>query len=281
MSMSFFRNLFSGLKKDVREALPDIEERLLESDIGMTTTQWLIDSLKNSKCKTEEEALAFLKEKIQTLVTPASSWQISTSKPHALFFVGVNGSGKTTSLAKMALWLKNQNQHSLLIAGDTFRAAAMDQLKIWSERLNLECVAGQMGSDPGSVIFDGLQAAVSRKVDCALVDTSGRLQSKAHLMEELKKIYRVAEKALGRKPDDTFLVLDATTGQNGLSQALHFKDATPLTGLVLSKYDSQASGGILLRIVQETGLPVRFVGTGEKSEDWKIFDPKEFAERIC
>lgn len=279
--MSFFKKLFSGIKKDLQQDLPTIEERLWEADIGVSTTEWLIESLKSSRCKNEDEALEFIKEKILKLVTPTTFWTFPNHKPYCLFFVGVNGAGKTTSLAKMAHWLKVQNKKCLLVAGDTFRAGATDQLKTWADRLGMDCIGGQAGSDPSSIIFDGIRAGMAREMDVILVDTSGRLQAKVQLMEELKKIYRVAEKALGRLPDETFLVLDATTGQNGLSQALHFKEAAPVTGLALTKYDSQASGGMLLRIIQETGLPVRFVGTGEKITDWGFFYPKDFAERIC
>ncbi len=290
-----FKNLFFGLKKSVAESLPEIEESLLEADVGVATAEFLINALKNSKVKTPEEATLFLKNQVRDLLqtpvsqTPVSQTPVSMTsvmrfpvhRPGVFLFLGVNGVGKTTSIAKLAnYFLKQGLSRGLLVAGDTFRAAAVEQLKTWGNRLGLETIAGQNNADPASVVFDGLPAAKNRQVDFVLVDTSGRLQTKSHLMEELKKILRISEKALQRPVDEIFLVLDATTGQNGLSQALLFKEATNITGLVLTKLDSRAKGGVVLSIVRQTGLPVRFIGFGESIDDWQPFDATKFAEEL-
>jgi len=268
------------VRKEVRDLIPELETLLLEADVGVATTKDLIDSLKQTSIKKSDEAVIFLKEKILKMVTPASPFMIPGYRPFVIFFVGVNGTGKTTTVAKMAYWLKNQNLPPLLVGGDTFRAAATEQLRIWADRLKVDFVGGGNNADPSSVVFDGIVAARARGVDAVLVDTSGRLHTKAPLMEELKKSVRSAEKALAQNVHEIFLVLDATIGQNALAQAMTFKQVLPLTGIILAKYDSAAKGGILLAITRETGLPLRFVGTGEKMEDLTPFNPQNFVDEL-
>ncbi len=200
--------------------------------------------------------------------------------PHVYFFVGVNGTGKTTTIAKMAYLLKDQGRSVLLCAADTFRAAAIDQLAIWAGRIGVPVVAHQAGGDPGAVLFDALQALKARRLDVLLVDTAGRLHTKVNLMRELEKLTRIARQQVEGAPHETFLVLDATTGQNALPQARVFQEATPLTGLILTKLDGTAKGGAVLSIVDELKVPVRFLGIGERLTDLIAFSPREFAQAL-
>ncbi|HOQ30047.1 MAG TPA: signal recognition particle-docking protein FtsY, partial [Armatimonadota bacterium] len=202
------------------------------------------------------------------------------SPPAVYTFVGVNGVGKTTSIAKTAHMLKRQRKRVLLAAADTFRAAAIDQLEIWGQRVGVDVIRQKEGSDPAAVVYDAIQAARARHVDVVLVDTAGRLHTKANLMEELRKIHRVIERELGRPPDETLLVLDATTGQNAVSQARTFKDAVAVTGIVLSKLDGTAKGGNILTIQDELKIPIILIGTGEQLEDMEPFDPKAFVDAL-
>jgi fused signal recognition particle receptor len=200
--------------------------------------------------------------------------------PHVYFFVGVNGTGKTTTIAKMAYFLKGQGRSVLLCAADTFRAAAIDQLAIWAERLGVPVIAHQPGGDPGAVLFDALQALKARKLDVLLVDTAGRLHTKVNLMRELEKLTRIARQQVEGAPHETFLVLDATMGQNALQQARIFREVTPLTGIILTKLDGTAKGGAVLSIVDQLKLPVRFLGVGEQLADLVPFSPREFAQAL-
>jgi fused signal recognition particle receptor len=194
--------------------------------------------------------------------------------------VGVNGTGKTTTIAKLAYRFQRQGKEVLLAAADTFRAAAIDQLQVWADRLRVEMVRHQHGGDPAAVLFDSIRAARARGSDIVIADTAGRLHTKRHLMEELKKVSRVAERELGRPPDETLLVLDATTGQNALTQAQEFTAAVGLSGVVVTKLDGTAKGGTVLTITEELGLPVKLIGVGEKVEDLEDFDPREFAASL-
>lgn len=274
-----FKNLFSGLKKNIRESLPELEERLLLADVGSVVAGQLVDLIKQSDSKTSEEIQMLIQRQVAEWMTP-TPFVLPLHRPLVFFFIGVNGTGKTTTIAKMACWLAGQGFKSLLVAGDTFRAAASEQLKIWADRLKAEFVGGASGADPASVVFNGIQAAQSRRLDAVLVDTSGRLQTKTPLIEELKKVYRATIKSAGRDLDEIFLVLDATTGQNGLSQVIHFCEALPLTGLILAKYDGASKGGFVIRAVRETSLPLRFVGVGEKITDLEVFDPHQFSKNL-
>lgn len=200
--------------------------------------------------------------------------------PSGCVFVGVNGVGKTTTIAKLAYRFKTQGKRVLLSAADTFRAAAIDQLEIWAGRVGVEIIKHQPGADPGAVVFDSIQAAIARKADVVLVDTAGRLHTKANLMEELKKVGRIVNKALGRDPEEVLLVLDATTGQNAVTQAREFMSIVPLTGIALSKIDGTAKGGIVVTIKDELGLPIKLAGSGEGLNDLEDFNPAAFVDAL-
>lgn len=275
--------LLGGIDKDYTAAIPELEEVLLAGDVGVQATQDLIQALLSRKeIRTKEQALSFLKTEITRLLTPQSTFALPETGqgPFVIYFVGVNGVGKTTSIGKLANQFKNQGRKVMLVAGDTFRAAAADQLKIWAERNGVDCISGQAEADPSSVIVDGLRAAKARGSDIVLVDTAGRLHTKQNLMNELQKMVRVCEKELGKKPEETWLVVDAVTGQNGFNQAQVFLQAIPLTGIVLTKYDATAKGGIIIAITKKIGIPIRYVGLGEKIEDLKAFEAQEFVEKL-
>ena len=204
----------------------------------------------------------------------------SSGSPAVTLVVGVNGSGKTTTIGKLAARLRAEGKRVLLVAGDTFRAAAAEQLSIWAERSGCDIVRGAEGADPASVVFDGVKAGMSRGVDVILIDTAGRLQTKSNLMEELKKIRRVIERELGHPPQETLLVVDGTTGQNAISQARLFNEATQLTGVVVTKLDSTAKGGVLVAIVDTLEIPIKFIGLGESADDLRPFIPREFTEAL-
>jgi len=277
------KSLFFGPKKEVAAIIPELEETLLAADVGIETTTFLIDALRESKVRTSEEAYSFLKEKIQELLSnfKFEPYNLkSLPRPLVFFFVGVNGAGKTTTIGKIAAQYMEQGFRPMLVGADTFRAAAQDQLKIWAERCGGDFVGGEQDADPASVVFDGIEAAKARGCDLVLIDTAGRLQTKSNLMEELKKMVRVGEKALQQPVDEVFLVLDATVGQNGLSQARLFLEAAKVTGIILTKFDGTAKGGILLSVVRELGLPLRFVGVGEQIGDLKPFEAHEFVESL-
>ena len=206
---------------------------------------------------------------------------VSPSPPTVYLIVGVNGVGKTTSIAKLAYKLKGQGKRVILAAADTFRAAAVEQLSLWGERIGVEVIKGREGADPAAVVFDAIQAAIARKADYLIVDTAGRLHNKVNLMEELKKIDRVLMRGRdGRPADETLLVLDATTGQNAVNQAREFKNAVNITGLILAKLDGTARGGIVITIKDELGVPIKLIGTGEKPGDIEVFDPRAFVEAL-
>ena len=267
------------------ETWEELEALLVQADVGVATTMELIEDLRAEVTRRglhrPEDVQALLKAKMVEVLK-------AHERPHAegprlltvILVVGVNGSGKTTSIAKLARWHMDQGRKVILAAGDTFRAAAIDQLKIWGERVGAPVIAGQPGGDPGAVVYDAIRACQSRKADVLIVDTAGRLHTKYNLMEELKKIRSVAAKQVHRAPHETLLVLDATTGQNGLSQAKVFKDAVDITGVVLTKLDGTAKGGIVFAISKELGIPIQFVGTGEQIDDWAVFDPEEFVDGL-
>ena len=261
----------------------DLEALLIQADVGAETSGAIIDSMKRlvrdrGLIRSEQLAEALRAELRSRLdAPPALSW---AGKPAVILIVGVNGSGKTTTIAKIARTLQADNKSVLLGAADTFRAAAVDQLQVWGERLGVDVIAGAPESDPGAVAFNTVQAAQARQVDFAVIDTAGRLHTRFNLMEELKKVHRVVGKAMPGAPHAVWLVLDATTGQNALQQARAFKEAVAITGVVLSKLDLSARGGMAFAIQRELGLPILFAGLGEKPEDLAPFDPDVFVEGI-
>ena len=270
------------------ETLEEIEEILIEADVGVDPTLRIIDQLRErfetgEPVENPETAIQeFLEEEIRKILLPSDTAPpVSiTAKPHVILVVGVNGVGKTTTIGKMAYKLSREGKKVLFAAGDTFRAAAIDQLGIWADRTGSDIVHHQPGADAASVAFDAIQAARARDIDVVLIDTAGRLHTKVNLMEEVKKIRRVVARALPGAPHETLLVLDATTGQNAVIQAKHFHSTVELTGLVLAKLDGTAKGGVVIAIADELDLPVRYVGLGESVEDLDDFDPENFVRAL-
>lgn len=275
--------LFAGRKEVDAVLLEKLEELLITADIGVETTLALIQTLHEKLRRREladvERLKAVLKAEMVALLTHPPPPEIRT-RPWVVLVVGINGVGKTTTIAKLAHRDRARGLTPMLVAADTFRAAAVEQLEIWGERVGAAVIKQKTGADPAAVVFDGLAAAQSRGVDTVYVDTAGRLHTKVNLMEELKKIHRTAAKKLPGAPQEIFLVLDATTGQNALSQARLFHEAVGLTGLVLTKMDGTAKGGVALGVVHETGIPLRYIGVGEAMEDLRPFDAEAFVEAI-
>ena len=272
-----------GATEITADTWDDLEALLLQADVGIATTQSVILALRrrvaDQGLTSAAEFKSCLREELRNrLLTPPPL--ILDRKPAVILIVGVNGSGKTTTIAKLARQWSDQGKRVLLAAADTFRAAAVDQLQVWAERLDLPVIAGQPGADPGAVAYDAIQASLARKMDIVLVDTAGRLHTRYNLMEELKKVYRVVGKALPGAPHATWLVLDATTGQNALQQARAFKEAVNVTGVILAKLDSSARGGMAFAIQEELGLPILYAGLGERPEDLQPFDPEAFVDGI-
>jgi len=260
--------------------LEEIEKTLYEADLGVATATALTAKLQAAyRQHPEVDLMAVLKQELLALLPPVPPLSFSET-PFTILIVGVNGNGKTTSTAKLAHLFKSEGKSVLLGAADTFRAAAVEQLAHWAEKAGVDIVRGQQGSDPAAVAFDTLTAAKARKTAIVLIDTAGRLHTKTALMQELEKMRRTCQKVLPGSPHETFLVLDATTGQNGLDQARTFMQFTPVTGLILTKIDGSAKGGIVFQIAQQLKIPVRFIGVGEGMEDLQEFDPKTFAESI-
>jgi fused signal recognition particle receptor len=267
------------------ETWQDLEDILVQADVGVSTTIALIDRLREQvargKARNSDELEELLKKELLALL--GNPHPLTIDEPRLLtvvLIVGVNGSGKTTTIAKLSKYYKDRGRKVILAAADTFRAAAIDQLKIWGERVDVPVIAHQPGADPGAVLYDAIRASQSRKADLLIVDTAGRLHTKFNLMEELRKVRGVAEKRVHQAPHETLLVLDATTGQNALSQARHFKEAVEVTGVIVAKLDGTAKGGIVFAVAQELGLPVRFIGTGETMDDLAEFDPEAFVEGL-
>ena len=278
------RGLFQQRRELDAAFWDELEETLLQADVGAHTTADLVDALRErharERFETPEQAEAALREVMVDLLGSEEP-TLNLPEPLAVILViGVNGVGKTTSIAKLAHFLGASGRKPLLVAGDTFRAAAIDQLKIWGDRTQTPVVAQSPGADPGAVVFDGLQAARGRGADVVIIDTAGRLHTKTNLMEELAKVRRIVERQLPGAPHETLLVLDAVTGQNGLAQAKTFAQAVGVTGLILAKLDSSARGGVVFSIAQELKLPIKFVGTGEQLGDFAPFDPQAFAQAL-
>ena len=265
-------------KKLTSEDIDNLEEILIGSDVGVDTTMEIIDEL-TDKLKHSEltggDALEILENHLLNILGESEPIVIS-AKPHVILIVGVNGTGKTTTIAKLANRFKKDGKKVLLASGDTFRAAAGEQLAIWAKRVGVEIVKGNMGADPAAVVFDAVQKAVAKDFDIVIADTAGRLHTKKNLMDELKKIARVSGKALEGAPHDTFIVIDATTGQNGLAQAEVFHEAIPLTGIILTKLDGTAKGGIAVAINRKLGVPLKAIGIGEQLDDIENFIPEEY-----
>ncbi|HHV73567.1 MULTISPECIES: signal recognition particle-docking protein FtsY [unclassified Thermoanaerobacterium] len=265
------------------ELFEELEEILILADVGVSTTEKIIDNLKEKakeqKVKDAEKIKELLAEEIYDIME-AKETSFKITQPTLILIVGVNGVGKTTTIGKLANKFKRDGKRVLLVAADTFRAAAIDQLEVWAGRNNCEIIRHEEGSDPASVLFDGIKAAKSRNVDVILCDTAGRLHNKKNLMEELKKIYRVAQREFNEGNIETFLVLDATTGQNAIQQAKIFKEATDVTGIILTKLDGTAKGGIVISIKSELDIPVRFIGVGEGIDDLQEFDSEKFVRAL-
>ena len=277
-------NVFSTYTEADEAFFEELEETLILSDFGMEvavdTVEKLREKVRKEKLRSQEEVRTALREIIvDTLNVGTTEVNVSTS-PCVFLFIGVNGVGKTTSIGKMANLLRYGGKKCLLCAADTFRAAAADQLEIWAGRAKAELVRQHEGADPGAVLFDALQAAKARGVDVVLCDTAGRLHNKANLMAELAKLSKIIDRECPGAARETLLVLDATTGQNGLVQAKTFKEAAGLTGIILTKLDGTAKGGIAVAIAQELGVPVKFAGVGEGIDDLRPFDSEEYAEAI-
>jgi fused signal recognition particle receptor len=272
------------------EVLDNLEEALVGADVGIDTTVQIISRIENRVAKDKylhtAELQAILKEEVEKILVdaPENDYQDfripSGKKPYVILVVGVNGVGKTTTIGKLAHHFKAAGHSVLLGAGDTFRAAAVDQLTIWSERTGVPLIKKEMGSDPASVAFDTVNSAVARQSDVVLIDTAGRLHNKVHLMEELSKIRRVIQKVIPEAPHETLLVLDGSTGQNALEQARHFAAATEVSALAITKLDGTAKGGIVLAIANQMKIPVKFVGVGEQVSDLLLFDKKEFVDSL-
>ena len=267
------------------EVWDELEELLIGADVGINTAEKLIGAVREKAAKEKMNGSlvreALKAEMVNILNVAFQGEPASPAQPRVSLFVGVNGGGKTTSIAKYAHRWQKEGKHVLLVAADTFRAAAIDQLKKWGERAGADVIAHQPGADPGAVVYDALQAVRNRQVEEVIIDTAGRLHTKYNLMEELKKIKRVAAKLDGTAPHEVILVIDATTGQNGLTQARYFADAVGVTGVFLAKLDGTAKGGIVLAICDELQIPIKYIGTGERLEDMAEFDAEAFVEALC
>jgi fused signal recognition particle receptor len=278
--------LFTGRRPVDDELFDEIEEALIQADLNVHTASQIVDDLRETSRKERISDADDIKNRLRDDLAAALSatsdpgLNIGPNAPSVYLVVGVNGVGKTTSIAKMAYRFKSAGRKVIVAAADTFRAAAIDQLEIWANRTGVDIIAQREGADPAAVVFDALQAAKSRKADIVIADTAGRLHTKSNLMEELKKIGRVVERELGRPADEVLLVLDATCGQNAVNQAREFKSAVPLTGIILTKLDGTAKGGIIVTLKGELGIPIKLVGTGEKMEDMDEFDSHDFARGL-
>jgi fused signal recognition particle receptor len=301
---SFFQRLKDGLTKSREtwvqkigsifqnrewdeQSLEEMEENLLTADVGVKATQKLMETLRGLTPSGSEDLARDMSSQLQQAMVKllqdsaaAPRLEALSVRPWVVLFLGVNGVGKTTTIGKLAAQYKADGKKVLLVAGDTFRAAAVEQLEAWGRRAGAELIKHRAGSDPSAVVYDGMQAAKSRGIDVLLIDTAGRLHTKVHLVEELKKIRRVIAREQPGAPHETLLVLDATTGQNGLQQAKIFKEATEIDGIVLTKLDGTAKGGVIISIQEELGVSVRYIGVGEDVEDLQPFEAERFIEAL-
>ena len=277
-------NVF-GAGEITEETWEDVEALLIQADMGVPTTLQLVDALRTRVTKEglyrADQLTDALKKELRAILFDPPAFPLEEPRQlTVVMVVGVNGSGKTTTIGKLAHYYQNKGRKIVLAAGDTFRAAAIDQLKIWGERANVPVIAGQPNADPGAVAYDGIRAARARGFDTLIIDTAGRLHTKFNLMKELEKVYSVCKKSVHAAPHEVLLVLDAPTGQNALIQAEKFKESVNVTGVVLTKLDGTAKGGMVFAIYQELKLPVRFIGTGEKIEDLAPFDADQFVDGL-
>lgn len=276
-------DLFKKFRKVDEDLFDELEELLISADIGVNTTEQILDELRetviDNKIKDAEDVKAELYRMLRELIGEHEPLKLDT-KPSVILVIGVNGVGKTTSIGKISAELKSQGKKVVVAAADTFRAAAAEQLTVWCERAGVDIVKQAAGADPASVVFDAINSAKSKGADVLIVDTAGRLHNKKNLMNELAKIDRVIARELSGCSKETLLVLDATTGQNAVIQAREFKEASEITGLILTKLDGTAKGGIILSVKKELGIPVKFIGVGEKIDDMKPFDAEEFASAL-
>ncbi|MCS7223439.1 MAG: signal recognition particle-docking protein FtsY [Armatimonadetes bacterium] len=277
-----FARIFRSEKVD-ESVLDELEEALLAADAGLSVTDRLLEGIREGirkkRFRSSKEVQDALINQIVEILPPAAPFK-DQSVPSVWLFLGINGTGKTTTIAKIARWLQKRRKKPYLVAADTFRAAGIEQLKIWGDRLGAPVLCPQRGSDPAAVAFDGIQAAKAQGYDFVLIDTAGRMHTSHNLLQEMAKIYRSTQKALGREPDEILLILDGTAGQNGLSQVRRFHSVVPLTGLIVTKLDGTAKGGIVLAIAAELGLPIKAVGVGEGVDDLEPFDPQAFARSL-
>jgi fused signal recognition particle receptor len=283
--VSALEDVLQGKREIDRELLDELEFTLISADIGVPTTQEILDRIharvERHQLNDVSELRGLIREHLLEILQASERAPARVSDPPAVILVvGVNGSGKTTTIGKLASRFKNENRSVMLVAADTFRAAAIEQLEIWGQRTTSRVIRQGPGSDPSAVLFDGLNAAKAQKSDYVIVDTAGRLQTKENLMAELQKMSRTAKKVIPDAPHEVLLVLDATTGQNGLEQARKFTETSGVTGIVLTKLDGTAKGGIVVAIARELNLPIRYVGVGEKAEDLLPFDPEKFIESL-
>ena len=267
-----------------RDFWEEFEEILIAADFGVPTTEKILDGLKvvarQEFWGRSDQAVKRFKEDVRKFLTLPGGALALRRRPAVILVVGVNGSGKTTTIGKLGRLLSSQGKRVMFVAADTFRAAAAEQLAVWAERSGAEFVRGREASDPSSVVFDGLAQAKARNVDVVIIDTAGRLQTKTNLMEELKKMRRIIEREMGAPPDETLLVVDGTTGQNAISQAKLFHEATALTGVIVTKLDSSAKGGVLVAIVDTIVVPIKFIGLGEDIDAFRPFDPAAFIDAL-
>lgn len=279
-----FNGVFSNFRRVDEDLLEELEETLIMSDIGMETSVEIIERLrqkiKRENIKEVEEVKEALRVIIEEILEVNDKSLNLNTKPSVLLVIGVNGVGKTTSIGKIANNLKKNNQKVLMAAADTFRAAAVEQLEIWSNRVGCDIVKKEEGADPASVVFDAIKEAKANNTDILICDTAGRLHNKKYLMDELYKIQKVIDRELPEADKEVLLVIDATTGQNAISQVKAFKEVAPITGLVLTKLDGTAKGGVVIGIVNENKIPVKFIGVGEGIDDMEVFNSKEFVDAI-
>lgn len=272
--------VFSGFRKVDEELLEELEEVLIMSDVGTETSLKIINQvrqrIKKENLQEEQQVKEVLKEEIRNILEETDSSLVLETTPSVILVVGVNGVGKTTSIGKMANRLKADGKKVVLAAGDTFRAAAVEQLEIWANRAGVEIVKKEEGTDPASVVYDAIKVAKETNADILICDTAGRLHNKKYLMDELEKIKKVIDKELPEASKEILMVLDATTGQNAISQVKAFKETVDITGLVLTKLDGTAKGGVVIGIVEENKIPIKFIGVGEQIDDMELFDSKDF-----